>query len=94
MKFCKALFNRSLPSTVFRTLFIIYSNHRGSVGRQVFQNILSNLKKPKKTLKKLQIETIKLIPRHITLDNVDSWFQDEAKIGQQNTSIHLCMIKG
>jgi hypothetical protein len=44
--------------------------------------------------KKLQIETIKLIPGHIGLYKVDFWFQDEAKIRQQNTTKRLWSIKG
>jgi hypothetical protein len=44
--------------------------------------------------KKLQIETIKLIPEHIVLDKVDFWFQDEARIGQQNTTTRLWSMKG
>jgi hypothetical protein len=44
--------------------------------------------------KKLQIETIKLIPGHIGLDKVDFWFQDEARINQKNTSTRLWSMKG
>jgi hypothetical protein len=44
--------------------------------------------------KKLPIETIKLIPEHIALDKVDCWFQDEARIGQQNTTTRLWSMKG
>jgi len=46
------------------------------------------------SLKKLQIETINLIPGHIALDRVDYWFQDEARIGQQNTTTRLWAQKG
>jgi transposase len=46
------------------------------------------------SLKKLQIETIKLIPGHIALDKVNFWFQDEARIGQQNTTTRLWAQKG
>ena len=46
------------------------------------------------SLKKLPIEMIKLIPGHITLDKVDIWFQDEARIGQQNTTTRLWAKKG
>jgi hypothetical protein len=35
-----------------------------------------------------------LIPEHIVLDKVDFWFQDEARIGQQNTTTRLWSIKG
>jgi hypothetical protein len=44
--------------------------------------------------KKLPIETIKLIPEHIALDKVDCWFQDVARIGQQNTTTRLWSMKG
>lgn len=46
------------------------------------------------SLKKLQIETINLIPGHVALDKVDFWFQDEARIGQQNTTTRLWATKG
>jgi hypothetical protein len=46
------------------------------------------------SLKKLPIETILTIPGHITLDKVDFWFQDEARIGQQNTTTRLWANKG
>lgn len=46
------------------------------------------------SLKKLPIETIKLIPGHIALDNVNFWFQDEARIGQQNTTTRLWAQRG
>jgi hypothetical protein len=35
-----------------------------------------------------------LIPEHIVLDKVDFWFQDEARIGQQNTITRLWSMKG
>jgi hypothetical protein len=46
------------------------------------------------SLKKLPIETILTITGHITLDKVDFWFQDEARIGQQNTTTRLWANKG
>ena len=46
------------------------------------------------SLKKLPIETVLTIPGHITLDKVDFWFQDEARIGQQNTTTRLWANKG
>ncbi len=39
--------------------------------------------------KKFHIETILKIPGHMGLDNVDVWFQDEARFGQQNTTTRL-----
>ena len=30
-----------------------------------------------------------MIPGHITLDNVDIWFQDEGRFGQQNTTTRI-----
>ena len=30
-----------------------------------------------------------MIPAHITLDNVDIWFQDEGRFGQQNTTTRI-----
>ncbi len=35
-----------------------------------------------------------MIPEHIALDKVDFWFQDEARIGQQNTTTRLWSMKG
>jgi transposase len=60
-----------------------------------FSWITSRSKHPKQSqaaqdeFKKLQIETINLIPWHISLDEVDMWFQDEARFGQQNTTTRL-----
>ena len=45
-------------------------------------------------LKKLKIETIHRIPGHLSLNNVDIWFQDEARFGQQNTTTKLWARKG
>ena len=42
----------------------------------------------------MQIETINLLPVHLALDKVDYWFQDEARIGQQNTTTRLWAQKG
>lgn len=35
-----------------------------------------------------------MIPGHIALDKVEFWFQDEARIGQQNTTTRLWSMKG
>jgi hypothetical protein len=90
----RAIYNKPFRSTIIKTRFINYSNHWISLGRQVARNTLSNLKKHKKTLKKLQVETIKLIPGHIAIDKVDFWFQDVARIGQKNTITRLWSMKG
>ena len=45
-------------------------------------------------LKKLKIETIHRIPGHLSLNNVDIWFQDEARFGQQNTTTRLWAKRG
>ncbi|NOH86084.1 IS630 family transposase [Vibrio sp. 03-59-1] len=45
-------------------------------------------------LKKFQIETILKIPGHVGLENVDVWFQDEARFGQQNTTTRLWAERG
>ena len=34
------------------------------------------------------------IPWNIKLKNVDVWFQDEARFGQQNTTTRLWAVKG
>ncbi|HAS8111049.1 TPA: IS630 family transposase [Vibrio vulnificus] len=44
--------------------------------------------------KKFKIETIPKIPGHMGLDNVDVWFQDEARFGQQNTTTRLWAERG
>ncbi|MEH6711568.1 MAG: IS630 family transposase [Paraglaciecola polaris] len=66
-----------------------------------FSWITSRSKHPKQSQeaqdefkKTLQIETINRIPGHIALDKVDYWFQDEARIGQQNTTTRLWAHKG
>ena len=45
-------------------------------------------------LKKFCVETILNIPRHMPLERVDVWFQDEAHFGQQNTTTRLWASKG
>ncbi|WP_373921406.1 IS630 family transposase [Photobacterium damselae] len=41
-----------------------------------------------------KFETILKIPGHIELKNVDIWFQDEARFGQQNTTTRLWAERG
>jgi transposase len=45
-------------------------------------------------LKKFQMELILRIPWKIGLNEVDVWFQDEARFGQQNTTTRLWAEKG
>jgi hypothetical protein len=40
------------------------------------------------------METILTIPWNVSLNNVDVWFQDEARFGQQNTTTRLWAEKG
>jgi hypothetical protein len=47
-----------------------------------------------KHFKKLQIAKIKLIPGHIALDKVNFWFQNDARIDQQNTTTRLWSMEG
>ncbi|CAM3891241.1 hypothetical protein VA7868_04488 [Vibrio aerogenes CECT 7868] len=47
-----------------------------------------------KDFKKIKIETILKIRGHISLKQVDIWFQDEARFGQQNTTTRLWAQKG
>nr|WP_232360072.1 IS630 family transposase [Paraneptunicella aestuarii] len=60
-----------------------------------FSWISSRSKHPKQSqnaqeeFKKLEINVIKLCPGHLSLNNVDIWFQDEARFGQQNTTSRL-----
>ena len=44
--------------------------------------------------KNFQLETILNIPGHVALANVDVWFQDEARFGQQNTTTRLWARRG
>ncbi len=44
--------------------------------------------------KKIQFETIAKIPLNISLEQVEVWFQDEARFGQQNTTIRIWAQKG
>jgi hypothetical protein len=39
--------------------------------------------------KKSKMEMIRTIPWNVSLKNVDVWFQDEARFGQQNTTTRL-----
>ena len=50
--------------------------------------------KQKKRLKKFEFEKINKIPFNVTLDQVDIWFQDEARFGQQNTTTRIWAQKG
>lgn len=65
-----------------------------------FSWITSRSKHPKQSLvaqeafKNFRLETILNIPGHIALSQVDVWFQDEARIGQQNTTTRLWAKKG
>ncbi|EOA6544476.1 TPA: IS630 family transposase [Vibrio vulnificus] len=69
-------------------------NHMG------FSWITSRSKHPRQSqqiqddFKKFKIETILKIPGHMGLDNVDVWFQDEARFGQQNTTTRLWAERG
>ncbi|MBA6287300.1 hypothetical protein H4J61_00125 [Colwellia sp. MB3u-4] len=50
--------------------------------------------KYKKLLKKFEMEMILTIPWNVSLKNVDVWFQDEARFGQQNITTRLWATKG
>ncbi|MCB5362021.1 hypothetical protein CSB62_23840 [Vibrio splendidus] len=41
------------------------------------------------TFKKFPIETILKIPGHVPLNDVQIWFQDEARFGQRNTTTRI-----
>ncbi|WP_443020111.1 IS630 family transposase [Shewanella sp. MTB7] len=77
------------PSSVYRVL-----------KRLGFSWITSRSKHPKQSqkaqeaFKNFRLETILNIPGHIALAQVDVWFQDEARIGQQNTTTRLWAKKG
>lgn len=45
-------------------------------------------------LKNLPLATILNIPGHLSLSQVDIWFQDEARFGQQNTTTRVWAKKG
>lgn len=65
-----------------------------------FSWITSRSKHPKQSqqiqedFKKFKIETILKIPVHIPLEQVDVWFQDDARFGQQNTTTRLWAERG
>ena len=48
----------------------------------------------KRFLKSFSLETILNIPWNIQLSQVDVWFQDEARFGQQNTTTRVWATKG
>jgi transposase len=52
------------------------------------------MKRRKSSLKNFQRDSIIIIPEKISLDQVDIWFQDEARFGQQNTTTRLWAEKG
>ena len=55
---------------------------------------ITTLKSAQAGFKKRQIETLKLNIRHIALDKVDFWFQDETRIAMQDTTTRLCLMNG
>ena len=64
-----------------------------------FSWITSRSKHPKQMpsdakKKSFLLETIRNIPGHISLAQVDVWFQDEARFGQQNTTTRLWARRG
>ena len=50
--------------------------------------------KPKKHLKKIKENVEAVIPKEISLSDVDIWFQDEARIGQQGSITRMWAPKG
>ncbi|WP_277869173.1 MULTISPECIES: IS630 family transposase, partial [unclassified Vibrio] len=62
--------------------------------------ITTRSKHPKQSLeaqeafKKFPIETILKIPGHVPLNDVQIWFQDEARFGQRNTTTRIWAEKG
>lgn len=58
------------------------------------QSPLNNPLTYKKSLKNFQFQTIAKIPFNISLEQVDVWFQDEARFGQQNTTTRIWAQKG
>jgi hypothetical protein len=66
----------------------------------VFSWFTSRSKHPKQyqvtqdEFKKRPIETLFAIPVHMSLEQVVFWFQNEARIGQRNTTTRLWATKG
>ncbi|PAJ75281.1 hypothetical protein CJF42_05835, partial [Pseudoalteromonas sp. NBT06-2] len=50
--------------------------------------------KYKRLFKKFESEMIRTIPWNVSHENIDVWFQDEARFGQQNTTTKLWTEKG
>jgi len=50
--------------------------------------------KIRKTLKKIREKVIEILPSGISIDAVDIWFQDEAKVGQRGTATRTWAVKG
>jgi hypothetical protein len=44
-------------------------------------------------LKKIRENVVNCIPKHVDIKNVDIWFQDEARFGQQGSLSRLWAIK-
>ena len=54
----------------------------------------NNLKLHKTLLKKFRLSTILHTPFHVQAKDIDVWFQDEARFGQQNNTTRLWALKG
>ena len=52
------------------------------------------MKAYKRFLKSFTLETILNIPWRVRIEQVDVWFQDEARFGQQNTTTRVWATKG
>ncbi len=88
------ILSKNLVNIIILILLIIYSTIWDSHGSLLGQNTPNNYSKSKTILKKLKIETILKIPGHMGLENVDVWFQHEARFGQQNTTTRLWAARG
>ncbi len=52
------------------------------------------MRNSKKLLKKLCRKVKEILPKRVRLNDVEIWFQDEARVGQKGTTTRLWAIKG
>ena len=94
MKISKRLsLNSSMSITLYAT-FTIYCMGWALAGLPAAQSTLGSQSKPKRFLKTFRLETIRNTPFNIQLKDVDIWFQDEARFGQQNQTTRVWAKKG
>ena len=81
-------------STMLCQASITFSSAPGFRGFQHGQNILSLIQRFKRTLKKFQEKVAEVIPEGVMPENIEIWFQDEARVGQRGRVSRIWAKRG